>query len=85
MSIQTGKSKNDNELSIKLSKLDTLIDHLNSSFTFYYDSSFEISREVMTDLYDQENVFSRRFNYCKFPSEVKYIFISKYIIIKIIE
>jgi len=85
MSIQTGKSKNEDDCSIRLSKLDTLIANLNSSFSFHNDSSFELSREVVTDLYDKENVFQRRFNYFKFPEYVKYIFTFKASFIKILE
>lgn len=79
MSIETRKSINGEDLSIKSFKMKSLLANISSDFSFHItNSSFEFSKEILTDLYDKENVFQRRFNYFKFPDYVKYkIFIFK--------
>ena len=62
MSIETINSKIVEDCSIKITKIDSLLSQFNSTFSFHCDSSFEITRDIMTDLYDKENVIQRRFN-----------------------
>lgn len=72
MSIETRKSTIGDDLSIKSLKMKSLLANISSDFSFeIINSSFDISKEIITDLYDKENVFQRRFNYFKFPDYVK--------------
>jgi hypothetical protein len=73
MSIETKKLIIANDFSIGSVKMKSLLANISSDFSFQIiNSSFDFSKEVMTDLYDKDNVFERRFNYFKFPEYVKY-------------
>jgi len=73
MSIETKKLIIANDFSIGSINMKSLLANISSDFSFQIvNSSFDFSKEVMTDLYDKDNVFERRFNYFKFPEYVKY-------------
>ncbi len=61
------------DFSLKYLRMKSLDANFCSNFSFQIEtSSFDFSKEVITDLYDKENIFQRRFNYFKFPDYVKY-------------
>jgi hypothetical protein len=71
MSIESLKSNFIYDCTVNLSKMEDLLTKISSDCSFSFRSSFENSKEVMTDLYDKENVIARRFNYFRFPLHVK--------------
>lgn len=73
MRIETKKSIISDDLSLRSINMKSLLAKISSDNSFQVtNSSFELSKEIITDLYDKENVFERRFNYFKFPGYIKY-------------
>jgi len=71
MRIETRNLNNQDDFSFKLTKLNSLLVNLSSSFSFHNNSSFEFSKEIITELYDNDNAVQRRLNYFKFPDYIK--------------
>ena len=71
MSIETIKRKFVDECNVILYNVDDLINNLSSNCSYSINCSFDLSREIVTDLYDKDNVNKRRFDYLKFPKLVK--------------
>ena len=59
------------DCSINISNIGDLGQCLNSSYNYSIGSSFENSMNVVTDLYDKENINCRQFNYFGFSNKVK--------------
>ena len=71
MNIEIKDTKIIDDINFSLNKIDSLLYNISSNNSFSSYHSFEVLKEIITDLYDTADVSNRRLKLFNFPIQVK--------------